>query len=769
MLKKRFFEQKIAVTLLFFTLAFVLLTTVVFHECRQLAIGEAEKNLAGFLLTHRAIRSFVEDVQKPEIYRLKREKHLYEQYFSPRLLSSTFIARNIKDAQNRERRSLGLEEFYFKFASRNPRNPINQADADELTLLEKFNRGDLIESKSVVYRNGVTALYYALPISPNRDSCMLCHGNPADAPRELVDHYGDKAGFYEKNGEIRALMSVRIPLAGLLAGARRTAMLLSLVAFLLLGLAFWVVAGFLRRLEFQEQIAVEKSDYLNSILQSSEDTAIIAGDGGCRLRYFNLAAEKMFQVPADEMVGNSLEDFGQRLGVDNLERLLRAVNLAREQGFVALQLETRGRFIQARISRISGEQGSSAGFLIMAIDISGLLREENEREEIRSRLQKAEKMESIGLMAGGVAHDLNNILSGIVSYPELMLRRLPADSPLCRQVEAMRQSGLRAAAVVADLLTVARGVASKKETHDLNQIVSEYLDSPEFLKLCEQHPEVGFRNQTYAGELNILCSPVHIKKCLMNLSHNAAEAMSEPGICRILTGSRFLTAVEARGFNAPAGDYAFVLIEDDGPGISPQHINHIFEPFYSTKKMGRSGTGLGLSVVWNTVKEHHGLVTVDSGDRGTVFGLYFPRLKEAALAADDPGLRQLSLKGQGQSILVVDDEEQMRDIAMEMLRELNYRAACVASGEEALDYLQRQSADLVLLDMLMEPGINGRQTYERILSFRPGQRALVVSGFSASAEVSAALRLGAGGFLGKPYSLDQLGLALRRAFSPPPL
>ncbi|MBN2705649.1 MAG: DUF3365 domain-containing protein, partial [Deltaproteobacteria bacterium] len=236
MLKQRFFDQKIAVTLLFFGLAFVLLSVVIFHECRNLAIGEAEKNLAGFLMTHRAIRSFVEDVQKPEIYRLKREKRLYEEYFSPRLLSSTFIARNVKDAQNRERRSLGLDELYFKFASGNPRNPINQADADELNLLRKFNQGEMIEYKSVVNRGGVSALYYALPISPNRDSCMLCHGNPADAPRELVDQYGDKAGFYEKNGEIRALMSVRIPLAGLLAGARRTAMLLAFVAFVLLGL-----------------------------------------------------------------------------------------------------------------------------------------------------------------------------------------------------------------------------------------------------------------------------------------------------------------------------------------------------------------------------------------------------------------------------------------------------------------------------------------------------------------------------------------------------
>ncbi len=253
---------------------------------------------------------------------------------------------------------------------------------------------------------------------------------------------------------------------------------------------------------------------------------------------------------------------------------------------------------------------------------------ENER-----KLQQAQKMEVVGLMAGGVAHDLNNILSGIVSYPDLILLRLDEESELRKLVEAIKQSGERAAAVVADLLTVARGAASKRETLLLNTLIEEYLKSPECLKLQEQHRDVTVE-VNLAPELGqISCSPVHVKKCLFNLILNAFEAIENKGVCIIFSKKESIGKQQAERLHLTPGDYFIMAVSDNGSGIAGDHIGNIFEPFYTKKKMGRSGTGLGLSVVWNTMQDHQGSVVVKSGMGGTVFELYFP----AVSAFSEPG------------------------------------------------------------------------------------------------------------------------------------
>jgi CheY-like chemotaxis protein len=187
---------------------------------------------------------------------------------------------------------------------------------------------------------------------------------------------------------------------------------------------------------------------------------------------------------------------------------------------------------------------------------------------------------------------------------------------------------------------------------------------------------------------------------------------------------------------------------------------HIFEPFYSKKKMGRSGTGLGLTVVWNTVEDHQGYIHVDSGDSGTRFDLYFP----ASGMADGNAAQSLdraSLKGCGQKVLVVDDEEIQREIARHILTELGYQVETMDSGEKTLVYLQSNTVDVIVLDMVLGSGMNGRQTYQEILRIHPSQKAIIVSGFAETAEVREAQRLGAGAFVKKPYTIDTIGAAVK--------
>lgn len=391
----------------------------------------------------------------------------------------------------------------------------------------------------------------------------------------------------------------------------------------------------------------------------------------------------------------------------------------------------------------------------------------DEKLRMEKKLTQARKMEAIGLMASGVAHDLNNILSGIVSYPELLLMKLPPDSPLRKDLVAISEAGLRASEVVADLLTVARGTANTKKIIDLNVLVRDYIDSPEYRRQKESAPGVRLELELADTPLPVFCSVIHIRKCLMNLVINALEAMTGSGTVTVTT-SRFSASSALPDCEAMApGEYVLLRVRDTGPGIDEATCRQIFEPFFSKKKLGRSGTGLGLTIVWNTVQEHDGCITVTSGSQGTVFSIYLPMAgetapdgHEAAPAAD--------LRGNGETILVVDDEAMQRDIADKMLTQLGYRVTTVASGEEAIGYLREQEADLVLLDMLMGTGMNGAETYAGIVSFRPGQRALVVSGYAEDSHLHRAMELGAGGFLKKPFTITELGLAVRRILAAEP-
>ena len=388
-------------------------------------------------------------------------------------------------------------------------------------------------------------------------------------------------------------------------------------------------------------------------------------------------------------------------------------------------------------------------------------RAEKDQRQLEIQLRKSQKMEAIGTLAGGVAHDLNNILSGIVSYPELLLMDVPQESPLRQPLLTIQESGLKAAAIVQDLLTLARRGVSVTEVTNLNQLIEQYLKSPENHKILEYHPGVKVETCLQPKIFNILGSPVHLSKTIMNLVSNAAEAMPSGGAIHITTENQYIDR-PIKGYDTVAeGDYVKLSVSDNGVGISPEVIDRIFEPFYTKKTMGRSGTGLGMAVVWGTVKDHDGYIDVQSElGEGTAFTLYFP-ITRKKLPTEKLDILADMYMGKGESILVVDDVKQQREIASRMLKKLGYNVLSVPSGEEALIYLQENTADLLVLDMIMNPGIDGLETYKKILKFHPRQKAIIASGFSESRQVKAAQKMGAGSYLKKPYSFEKIGLAVK--------
>lgn len=390
----------------------------------------------------------------------------------------------------------------------------------------------------------------------------------------------------------------------------------------------------------------------------------------------------------------------------------------------------------------------------IVIDIS-------ERRQLQQQLHRDSKMKAIGLMAGGVAHDLNNILSGVISYPELMLLDLEKDSPLRRPLKAIRQSGLDASDVVSDLLTVARGIAANTEILNPNDLITDYLDSADFKQLTASYPLIGVTTSLSSDLKTISCSPIHFRKCLMNLATNGLEAIAGNGQLSISTENhhqKTSSGPVGKG-GLDAGTYAKIIFHDSGTGIRPEEIDHIFEPFYTKKVMGRSGTGLGLAVIWNTMHDHGGKVTVTSNSHGTTFALFFPCVEDPGINVIRQGESPL-FRGNGETVLVIDDEERQRNIAGDLLTSLGYTVETAASGEEAVEYLKTHSADILVLDMIMSPGQNGLVTYQQILRLHPAQKALIASGFAEDGDVRGTLALGAGGFISKPYTMQQIGAAI---------
>ena len=353
------------------------------------------------------------------------------------------------------------------------------------------------------------------------------------------------------------------------------------------------------------------------------------------------------------------------------------------------------RMVEASVALIKDAEGRRTGF-------RGIVRDVTEEKRMETQLQRAEKMETVGTLAGGVAHDLNNILSGLVSYPELLLLQLPENSALRKPIATIQQSGQKAVAVVQDLLTLARRAVVVREPLNLNEVILQYLASPEYEKVIEFHPGIEMVTRLESGLLNMMGSITHLSKTVMNLVSNAAEAMPRGGRIVLSTRNQYIDSPVSGYDDIKEGDYVTFMVSDSGTGISPEDIGKIFEPFYTKKRMGRSGTGLGMSVVWGTVKDHQGYIDVRSEEgNGTTFTLFFPATRQALLE-NLPKTAIVEYTGKGESILVIDDVEQQREMAVEMLRQLRYSVDSVPSGEEALEYLQKQTVDLILLDMIMD-------------------------------------------------------------------
>jgi PAS domain S-box-containing protein len=515
-----------------------------------------------------------------------------------------------------------------------------------------------------------------------------------------------------------------------------------------------------------EQALRESEEKYRSILENMEEGYYEVDLDG-NLTFFNDAIIRILGYSGDELRGMNYKTYIAPEYTKNVYNIFNSVfktgTSAKEVKYEVILKDKSKRIVDISVSLMKNSNGDPIGFRGILRDVTELVLTLEERKRLGTKLQHAQRMEAVGTLAGGVAYDLNNILSGLVSYPELLLMDLPQDSPLKKPIQTIQKSGEKAAAIVQDLLTLARRGVSIKEAVSLNHIISEYLKSPEYEKLISYHPQVSVDVHLEEALLYITGSPVHLAKTLMNLVSNAAEAMPEGGTVNISTKNLYIDnpLEDYADLNLRVGEYVVLEVSDMGMGISSEDMERIFDPFYTKKVMGRTGTGLGMAVVWGAVKDHQGHIDLESEiGKGTTFTIYFPATREEPKKVE-PLLSLEKYASKGESILVVDDVEEQRFIASSMLTKLGYTVVSVHSGEEAVAYLEKHSVDLLLLDMIMDPGIDGLETYRLILKNHPRQKAIIASGFSETIRVKEARKLGAGAYIKKPYLLEKIGLAVR--------
>jgi len=382
-----------------------------------------------------------------------------------------------------------------------------------------------------------------------------------------------------------------------------------------------------------------------------------------------------------------------------------------------------------------------------------LLIEIEERKQLEAQILHAQKMDAVGTLAGGIAHDFNNILQSVSGYTEILLMEKERSDPDYAKIKIIERSVKRAGNLVKQLLTFSRRVESKLRPVDLNQ---EVMQIYELLK--RTIPKMVRIECHLSEDLNIInADPIQLEQVMMNLGLNAKDVMADGG--RLIFETENITLDEQYCRMHPGagpGDDVLLSVSDTGHGMDKEIVDHIFEPFYTTKETGM-GTGLGLAMVYGIVKSHGGYIMCYSEpDQGTTFKIYFPVIKGESIE-QGAERKEGKICGGNETVLLVDDEEHIREVGKNILEQFGYTTIMAESGEKAIEIFEREREhiDLVILDVSM-PGMGGHKCLNQLLKIDPKLKIVISSGYSASGKVRKTIESGAAGFIGKPYRLTDM-------------
>ncbi|MBU2652697.1 MAG: response regulator, partial [Bacteroidetes bacterium] len=394
--------------------------------------------------------------------------------------------------------------------------------------------------------------------------------------------------------------------------------------------------------------------------------------------------------------------------------------------------------------------------LVSLLDITDRKRAEEERELLAEQLRQSEKMAAIGQLAGGIAHNFNNQLSGVLGYADLLLTKLEDDT-LRRYAAGIITSSRQASELASQLLAFSRKGKYISTLVDMHRLISETAS----LLWHSIDRRIEIRQHLDAEYATVLGDRSQIQSILLNLGLNARDAMPNGGELVFSTAVIDLAKIKATTLGVEPGRYLRIAVADTGAGMSPETIKHIYEPFFTTKEIGK-GTGLGLAAVYGTVINHHGAIEVQSElDKGSIFVIYLPLSEEAM---PNPAAEPKSAANGHGHVLLVDDENVIRIIGADMLQDIGYEVTVCGDGVEAFARYREcwEAIDVVILDIVM-PKMSGRDTFAALREINPGVKVIISSGYSIDGEAKQILEDGAIAFLQKPFNLAELSRKVNEA------
>lgn len=487
-----------------------------------------------------------------------------------------------------------------------------------------------------------------------------------------------------------------------------------------------------------------------ALLNHAQD-AIMVRDLAGQVLFWNKRAEKIYGWTAEEVIGKDIRDLLYTKGVSQYEMAYREV-VERGEWMGELRQTTKtgkGIIVESRWTIVKDDSDAPSSLLVINTDIT-------DRKKLEAQFLRAQRMESIGTLAGGIAHDINNVLAPILMSVQLLQQKIN-DEASQRMLSVLQKNAERGANMVRQLLEFARGVEGERITLQPRHLIKEIIKI--LRETLPKSIEVEFSLSEDLWPIKGDATQIH--QVLMNLCVNARDAMPHGGTMTIRAeNTRIDQNYAEMNIEAKPGQYVAITVLDTGIGIPPQIIGKVFEPFFTTKEQGK-GTGLGLSTVLAIVKSHGGFINVYSEPgRGTHFRIYLP-------AADAPYLGHLPDEtpelplGHGEMVLVVDDEDAIREITKGTLESFGYRVITANDGTEAVAlYAQhRDEVKVVITDMVM-PFMDGPVTIRALQKIDPQVRIIASSGLTESGKAHELLKLGIHIFLQKPYTAEKLLNAL---------
>lgn len=481
---------------------------------------------------------------------------------------------------------------------------------------------------------------------------------------------------------------------------------------------------------------------LASYISLAPDSIFVVDDSG---RYIDVndAAILLTGYSKDELLNMTISDLAhpdyENNGIESFKELKKTGRVNTE---VCIRTK-QGTEIWASMDAVRLTDNS---FMAFCADIT-------ETKRLRELEARAQRLETAGTFAGQIAHDFNNLLGPLIAYPELMRCELPRNHPVLTYLHDIEMSARRMADINQQLLTLGRRGHYSHDIINLNEVVMQAVREARI-----DSSTVKCRLELADDLMNIKGGFAQIHRVISNLLSNARDAIGDVGIITIKTENFYADDVSVAYGQVPRGEFIKLTISDDGCGIPEDLVDRIFDPFVTSKKTDRErGSGLGLSIVDAVIKDHEGFIDLETRTgKGTSFYLYFPVSRESR--GDES---ESEVQGGNEKILIVDDDRVQREVSSKLLKKLGYRLNEADCGEKAIEILKTEPHDLLILDMVMPPGIDGAETYERIIDFRPGQKAIILSGFSETQRVLKAQKMGVGAFIKKPVTLKGLASAIR--------